>query len=140
MTNLPTRPNDELARIIEIADRELQSVDHTPFSPKAFARLKEKVSEYAVQLITESVKRARRHQAENASTSDVEHASQYLVASSSRKVYRHLGTFGGLFLGTALSNILSMITTNQFSLKGIVVTFVLTLIGSFMIAAHIVKE
>ena len=140
MSNPPTEPRTELEQIIEIADRELQAVDHTPFSPKAFTRLKEKISEYAVQLITESVKRARRHQSENVSTSDVEHASQYLVSSTSHKFYKHMGTFGGLFLGTALSNVLSMITTNQFTLNGIIVTFILTLIGSFMIAAHVVKE
>jgi len=140
MSTPPTRFSDELEQIVEVADRELQSVDPTPFSPQAFLRLKEKVSEYAVQLITESVKRARRHQAETASTSDVEQASQYLVASSSHKFYRHMGTFGGLFLGSALSNVLSMITTNQFALNGIIVTFILTLVGSFMIAAHIVKE
>ena len=92
MGNLPTRLSDELEQIIELADRELKSVDHTPFSPKAFLRLKEKVSEYAVQLVTESVQRARRHQAENVSTSDVEQASQY---SDHRK--------NGYFLRASLS-------------------------------------
>lgn len=81
---------------IFMVERELQNSDHTPFSSNAFNRLKEKISEYTTQLITESVKVARRHQSESVSTSDVERASQYLVSSTSRKVYRHMGTLGGI--------------------------------------------
>ena len=140
MSNLPTKPQAEIRNVLDLAEHKLEGVEHSPFSEKAFQRLKEKIGEYSSQLIVESIKRSKRHQAESVSTSDVESASQYLVSSSSHKIYRHLGTFGGLFLGTALSNVLSMITTNQFTLSGIIVTFVLTLIGTFMIAAHIVKE
>jgi histone H3/H4 len=134
-----TREN-ELQQIIGIAEQELRYAEHTPFSSKAFTLLKEKISEYAVQLITESTKVARRHASEQVSTSDVEHAAQYLVASTTRKVYRHVGTIGGILLGTAASNVLSMITTHQYTLAGILVTFILTLLGTFLIAAHIVKD
>ena len=137
MSNLP---QTVLEKIIETANTELDRIDKTPFSDNAFARAKEKVVEYSVQLIVESIKNARRHQAEIVSTSDVKHASQYLVSSSSHKFYKHVGTFGGLFLGSAISTVLSMITTSQLSLSGIIVTFILTLVGGFMIAAHIVKE
>src|SRR5262249_1722532 len=107
---------------------------------QAFEQLKEQIGAYAVELINESVKKAQRHQAEGVSSSDVQQASQYLVASTSHRIYRHAGTFGGLLLGTALSNILSMITTNQYGLTGIIVTFILTLVGTFLIAVHIVKD
>lgn len=140
MTNLPDKTQPSLQKVIELANAELQNADQTPFSPNAFERLKEQIGAYSVELITESVKRARRHQAEGVSSSDVEHASQYLVSSTRHRVYRHAGTFGGLLLGTALSNMLSMITTNQFGLNGIIITFSLTLIGTFLIAVHIVKD
>jgi histone H3/H4 len=140
MSNLANKTQGELQQIVDIAERELQNAQHTPFSSNAFNRLKEKISEYSIQLITESTKVARRHKSESVSTSDVEHASQYLVSSTSHKIYRHMGTIGGILLGTAASNILAMITTQQYTLTGIVVTFVLTLLGTFMIAVHIVKD
>src|ERR1044072_5577404 len=127
MSNSPEKPQAKLEEIIERANAKLKKADSTPFSEQAFVEFKEHVEAYAVELITESVKRAKRHQAEGVSSSDVRHASQYLVSRSSHRVYRHAGTVGGLLFGTALSNILSIITTNQYGLHGIILTFVVSL-------------
>ena len=140
MNNSIVRPQPDLQEIIERVNTELQNAHRTPFSEQAFDRLREQITAYAVELINEFVKRAKRHQAEGVSSSDVQQASQYLVSSTSQRLYRHAGTFGGLLLGAVLSNVLSMITTNQYSLSGVIVTFGLTLVGSFPIAAHIVKD
>jgi histone H3/H4 len=140
MSNLPTRPSDELRQILDSADQELRNTEHTPFTPNAFERLKEKISEYTVQLIAESVKVARRRESETVSSSNVEQASQYLVSSTSHKVYRHLGTVGGILLGVAGSNFLSMITTNQYTLRGIAITVTFAVLGGALTAAHIVKD
>ena len=139
MSNVP-RPQYDFLEVIERLSRELQNTYSTPFSEAAFDRLKNQIGAYAVELINESVKKAKRHQAEGVSSSDVQQARQYLVASTSHRIYRHSGTFGGLLLGSAWSNILSMITTSQFGLAGVIVTFILTLIGTFLIAVHIVKD
>ena len=112
MNDSIARTQPDLQEIIERVNTELQNAHRTPFSDHAFDRLKEQLTAYAVELINESVKRAERHQAEGVSSSDVQRASQYLVSSTSHRIYRHAGTFGGLLLGTALSNMLSMITTN----------------------------
>ena len=140
MSNLILKPQYNLQEVIDRVNSELQTTNRTPFSEQAFEQLKEQIGAYAVELINESVKKAKRHQAEGVSSSDVQQASQYLVASTSHRIYRHAGTFGGLLLGTALSNTLSMITTNQYGLTGIIITFMLTLIGTFLIAVHIVKD
>jgi len=140
MNDSLARPQPDLQEIIERTERELQNAHRTPFSDQALDRLKEEIAAYAVELINESVKRAKRHQAEGVSSADVQQASQYLVSSNSHKMYRHAGTCGGLLLGTALSNTLSMITTNQYSLSGVIITFGLTLTGTFLIATHIVKD
>lgn len=137
---VPKDTRTELQQIIDTASRELENLPPFPFSDSGLKSLQEKIGEYAVQLIAESVKISRRRDSETVSSSYVEHASQYLVSSTSRRLYRHLGTMGGLFLGTAGSNILSIITTHQFGLTGIIVTFALTLIGTFMIAMSIAKE
>jgi len=140
MSNVPIRPPSDLSEIIDRAISELQNTHSLPFSEAAFETLKDHIGAYAVELINESVKKAKRHQAEGVSSSDVQQASQYLVASTSHKIYRHSGTFGGLLFGAALSNMLSMITTSQYGLTGVSVTFFLTFIGTVLITVHIVKD
>lgn len=129
-----------LHALVEEADRSLHGIDPLPFSTNAFTRLKEKIAEYTAQLITESIKISKRHKADTVSTSHVEHASQYLVSSTSHKLFKHLGTIGGILLGTGASNILSMVTTNQYGTTGIISSFILTAIGAFMVAAHIARD
>jgi histone H3/H4 len=140
MSDIVPRQRSELQQIIDTAERELQHTSHTRFTDNGFNRLKEKISEYVVQLITESVKVARRRDSETVSPTHIEQASQYLVSSTSRKLYRHIGTVGGILLGVAGSNFLSMITSNIFTLNGVVVTVAFTLVGGVLIAAHIVKD
>lgn len=139
-TSLTPKPSDELRRVLETAERELDQIDHSPFSNNAFERLRFKIAEYTGQLVTESAKLSKRHGSETISTLDVERASQYLVSSTSHKVYRHMGTLGGLVLGTGAANGLSILTTSQFTPIGLVITFVLILIGAFLVAFHIAKD
>jgi hypothetical protein len=139
-TLIPNNREPDLQRLIKIAEEELSHTDPSPFSPSAFDRVKQKISEYTVELITESVKVARRHDSDSVSPSYVDRASEYLVSHSGNKTYRHLGTIGGILLGAVGSNVLSMITTHQFTLGGIIVTVILTLVGSFLVAVNMVKD
>lgn len=140
MSDIVSNQQSDLQQIIDTAERELQHTSHTRFTDNGFNRLKEKISEYVVQLITESVKVARRRDSETVSPTHIEQASQYLVSSTTRKLYRHIGTVGGILLGVAGSNFLSMITANVFTLNGVVVTVGFTLVGGVLIASHIVKD
>lgn len=140
MSNIPAKPQPNLDKVIERATAELNRTDSTPFSEHALEEFQEQVGAYTVELIKESVKRAKRHQAEGVSSSDVRHASQYLVSSPSHKIYRHAGALGGLLFGAALSNVVSMITTRQYGLDGIIIIFALTLIGTSLITLHMVKD
>jgi hypothetical protein len=134
------RTQSNLQTLIDDADQNLQNLDSTPFSEPAFDRLKYKISEYIVQLITESIKTSKRRQADNVSTSHVELASQYLVSSTSHKVFKHLGTLGGIFLGAGISNLLSMVTTSQYNITGIAISVILTGVGAFLVAFHIARD
>ena len=140
MSNIPTRPQPNLDEILERAHAELKKAESTPFSEHALEEFRTQASAYTVELINESVKRAKRHQAEGVSSSDVRHASQYLVSSTSHRIYRHAGMLGGVFFGTALSQVMSMITTRQYGLDSIILTFALTLIGSSLITVHMAKD
>jgi len=113
MSNPVPRRDNELQQIIETAEQELRNADQTPFTPRAFDNLRDKISEYSVLLITEAVKVAKRHKSETVSSTHVEHASEYLISSTGRKLFRHMGTLGGTLLGVAGSNFLSMYSTTN---------------------------
>jgi histone H3/H4 len=129
-----------ISDLITAAEKELQSFGSAPFSEPAFATLKERVSQYIVELINEALKVAKRHQADTVSAAHVNRASDYLVSSSSRKIFRHLGTVGGILLGAAIGNVLAMTTSNQFTATSVLVTSGLGIIGAFLIALHIAKD
>lgn len=131
---------ESLQRVIEEADAQLQHVESSPFSPSAFSVLKEKISEHIAQLVSEAIKISKRHQADTVSAAHVERASEYLVTSTSRRFFRHLGTVGGIFLGASLSNILAMTVADQYSTMGTLVSVGLGIIGAFLIALHIAKD
>lgn len=139
MSDVTVKPHFDFEEAIERARRELQKAESTPFSEQAFQRLEEHVGSYAVELIIESVKRAKRHQAEGVSSAYVEQASQCLVSNPSHKIFRHAGTLGGLLSGAALSQIVAT-TSAQSRISGIVLTFILTFIGTTLITAHFFKE
>lgn len=140
MSNIPTKPQPNLDEVIERINAEFKKAESTPFSDHAFEEFQKQVETYGIELISESIKRAKRHQAEGVSSANVRYASQYLVSSPSHRIYRHAGMFGGLFIGTVLSHVLSMITTRQYGLDSIIITFALTLIGSSLITVHMIKD
>ena len=140
MNNVPDRPQFDYQDVIDRVSKELQDASKIPFSDQAFRELNEDISAYAVELIRESVKTAKRHRSETVSSANVQQAGQYLVARPSHRIYRHMGTFGGLLFGTALSSIVSMTTTNQYGFTIVIITFVLTFIGTFFITIHMAKD
>lgn len=140
MNNVPDRSQSDFQEVIDRASSRLQNAAKIPFSDQAFRELKEQISAYAEELIDQSVKKAKQHRAENVSTADVQQAGQYLVARPSHRIYKHLGTFGGLLFGTALSSVVTMTTANQYGFTIVVITFVLTFIGTFFITIHMAKD
>ncbi len=93
-----SNPNDPVHAVVAEAEADLKRVDVSPFSPPAFGTLKAKISEYVVELLNESIKVSKRHRADTVSAAHVERAAEYLVSSTSRRSYRHLGTVGGILL------------------------------------------
>ena len=140
MSNLDPGQGSELQQIIETIQQELRNAYDTPFTPRALDNLKDKLSEYSALLVTEAVKVAKRHQSEAVSSTHVEHASEYLISSTSRRFYRHMGALGGVFLGMAGSNSLSMFSTNQFTPNGVALTVIATLLGGVLTTVHMVKD
>jgi len=140
MSNIPERPQLNLEEVTEHVYAELENARNTPFSERALEEVKARIKSYSAELIAESVKRAKRHQAEGVSSSDVRHASQYLVSNASHRIYRHAGTLAGLLVGAALSNIVAIVTTNQYGQSGVILTFVLSVVGTALITIHMIKD
>lgn len=126
--------------VVSEAEAHLEGVDASPFSPHAFGTLRSKISEFVMELVNESIKVSKRHRADTVSAAHVERAAEYLVSSTSRRFYRHLGTVGGILLGAALSNILAMTLTGLYTGGGTILSVVLGVVGAFAIALHIAKE
>ncbi len=129
-----------IENVIRDAETTLQNSDPSPFSPNAFSVLRSKIAEYIADLIRESIKVSKRHQSDTVSAAHVERASEYLVSSTARKLFRHVGTVGGIFLGAGISNMLTMTVAGQYSPLGILVSAGLGIVGAFMIALHIAKD
>lgn len=126
--------------VVSQAEAHLDSVDPSPFSRHAFGTLRTKISEFVIELVNESIKVSKRHRADTVSAAHVERAAEYLVSSTSRRFFRHLGTVGGILLGAALSNILAMTLAGQYTGGGTILSVVLGVVGAFAIALHIAKE
>jgi len=127
----------EKAHAIEF---QLPNFNQSPFSSAACNILKTKIEQYIKDLINESVKVSKRHQADIVSVAHVKQASDFLVSSTSRRIYRHLGTVGGVLLGATLSNILTMTLSSQYTGGGTILSITLGIIGAFMIALQIAKD
>ena len=139
----PAVPRPSIEKTIQAAYAELQAVESHPFSTPAFSMLKDKISEYIVQLIMESIQVSKRHRADTVSAAHVEQASDDLASGVSRHFFRYVGAGGGILLGIALAPFLSATASTtpvQFSIPGLVVSGMLAVLGTFMIALNIARE
>jgi hypothetical protein len=106
-------PNIIVTPATQQAEAALAEINPESFSPKAIEALKRSISWFIAELVDQSVKVSKRHRSDNVAESHVETAVQGLVGDAPGRIFRHLGTIGGVLLGAALSNFLSMITTNS---------------------------
>lgn len=135
-----SEPTNEVGAIIKHAETEIDNISPSPFSPPAFATLKFKVAEYISDLVNESIKVSQRHQSDTVSSAHVERASEYLVSSTSRRLFRHVGTVGGILLGASLSNLLTMTIAGQYTAFGTLVSSGLGIVGAFLVALFMAKD
>ena len=130
----------ELTRIVQQAEDQLRTIDPSPFSSQAFTALQAQISRYIAELISESAREAKRQQLDTISETHIERASENPLASTGRKIYRHVGTLGGVLLGASISNLLSMATTSTVTFTSVALTTALGVIGAFAIAIHMARE
>jgi VIT1/CCC1 family predicted Fe2+/Mn2+ transporter len=135
MISIKDTPNltevDELQCQVEVPDC---------FTAKARLVLAKKVKEFSEDLSRESVEIARRHRADSISAADVEQAVTHLISRDRARIYKHLGTIGGIILGAALSAVLGFASLQNISTSFYLVVVALCIIGTFMVALHVAKD
>jgi hypothetical protein len=124
---------EELKSIVEAGERP-------PFSVPAYELLRAKIAEYISDLVTESVRIARRSGADDVSATHVQHAAEHLTTARRSRLYRHIATVGGIMFGGALSNILSMTLENRYSAEAILITTGIAVVGAALVAFHISND
>lgn len=131
----------ELNEAIKEANNELDKLKISPFSEKAYITLKDKISEFIGQLITESIKISKREHSDLISQTQVEQATANLISKRKSKSNYIIGTLGGILLGSTISNIFGMLILNQvFSTVGIILTLLTGIIGTFMVTINVKNE
>jgi hypothetical protein len=142
MKKKPT-DNRHLKTIINHADEILEDYDASPFTTDAFKLLKDKISEYIVELVNESIKISKRHSSENVLIDHVDLANRFLVTSRKKKIYRYYETLGGIITGVS-STVLIAIYSASVSVphaevvKGIM--YLLILIGCILMYVSLRNE
>ena len=138
MGTLPrqSEPETLLAEI----EPALSTIDQTSFSQAAFSALKIRMAQYIADLIDESGKARQRDRSDIISVKHVETASEHLKQSSRNKLYKQSGMLGGILFGACLSNLYSILTTNQITLSGTVLTVILGILGAVFLMIGIMGE
>jgi len=129
---------NELIDALKEANDTVSKLDASPFSDKAYTRLKEKISEYISSIIVESIKISKRQKADIVSQNHIELANDNLISKRKGKWSYLLGTLGGIFLGTAATNTFGMLVLNAtYTVVGIAATILLGILGAFFIAINL---
>ena len=136
----PSDPESSHSQASAAVKSRLSTLDSTILSPAAFSLLERRIEAYITELISESRRVAKRQRADTVSEAHVEQASDHLVGLPRRRLYRHLGTVGGILLGVALSAALSMITTAVYTTPGFTIILTFAVVGTSLITLHISKD
>jgi hypothetical protein len=111
-----------------------------PMSAKAQVEVESEIRTYKNELVEAAEKIAKRHKADTVSAADVRHAAGNLVVGPTRRLYKHLGTAGGIMVGAAGSNLLGMTLLEVFPMSGVIMTCVCFIAGGLMIGVNAVTE
>ncbi len=125
-----------LKLIVRAVEHLLRSENCCPFSKEAKSLLRKKIRQYIVKLIRISVRLAEIDQVQGVSAIHVKTAENYLMKIAKGRFLRHTGTIGGTFLGASISTFLTMIIQDTYSALVVLVSAVLSIIGTFLIAFH----
>jgi hypothetical protein len=122
------------------ADEVLEGVGPGPFSIPAYDMYRGKIGQYIDDLYRESSAIAKHQEADVISAKHVEAAAERLTLSPQGRFRRHLGIGSGLFLGSSISTLGSMVVADAYPLSGIILTLITGIVGAFFFGMHVMRE
>jgi hypothetical protein len=117
-----------------------REVEPASFSHEGFLRLKERIDEFGAELVSESTRVSKRHQADSVSPAYVDRAAEHLALGKPCTWRRLLGGLGGLVLGVGFASAGSMIQQNSYSTRGVLLSLVCIILGLPAFMYHVMKE
>jgi len=139
--DLPNIELGNLPTLLDEANKVLDKSEHQTFSEQAFKSLKQNITTYIVDLVSEAVRNAKREKVDNVSASHVEKASAYLVTKNKGKIKSILGAVGGIFLGAAVQEIVGIVnTTQQPNVISVITISILMLLGTILVAWNLLSD
>lgn len=137
-THLPTSTKAE--KFVDRVEPALLAIDHKSFSPAAFSALKARVAQYIDDLVEESANARKRDSSDIISVKHIQIASAHLTQSRRNRIYKQSGMLGGVLLGTCLSNLYPMITTNHVTVSGLLFTLASGIAGAVLSVISLMKD
>jgi hypothetical protein len=131
-TLVPLRPSEEFLAARKL-DPETLAKFHE-FSEPAQATTWRWVRDYADKLIEAAFIAKQNVNGDNVSEANVYEAAYSLNKKERRGFAKLAGIFGGIFLGTGVSTLVSVIRDNKFDRNGIILSAVSGILGAFLIA------
>ncbi|NUO00674.1 MAG: hypothetical protein HUU01_08660 [Saprospiraceae bacterium] len=128
--------------LAEAANTSLENAAfQSSFSKKAFKALTQNITVYINDIVNESVKNSKRDKVDNVSASHVDKASAYLVTKRKGKFKGILGAVGGVFLGSAVQEILGMVGDSTAPTIGSVLSIsACLLVGTLLVAWNLLRD
>ena len=123
----------KLRSLIRKVDTRRQKGSNCPFSKNAKAVLRKKTKWFFRQLNSVAKKYAKKDRVDSVSEIHVKEAFGYLINGRNGRIFRHLGTIGGIFLGASLSAFLG----GEYSILFIMACGI---VGTAMVAYYIAKD
>jgi hypothetical protein len=108
---------------------QVTQIDASLFSDAAKDRYTKTVDEYVRDLADGSLLQMRRATADVVSSGHVDLAAAALGHSPKRRRAKVIGTAGGLACGVGLGQLVAMISNSKFTTPGVLISFVLAMVG-----------
>lgn len=118
------------------AENNIRKIKNNRISEKGLDTLMSSIEYYISELISESTRISKREKTDVISSDQIKRANYNIVKKKFSIFRKNIGTIGGLLLGASLSNLLSFLFVDNVSINSIIITVILSIIGSFFIASQ----
>jgi len=117
-----------------------REVEPESFSHAGFQRLNQRIDEFGVELVKESIRVSKQHQSDSVSPAYVDRAAEHLALGKPAIWRRLVGSIGCLVFGVGLATAGSMILQNSYTGRGVVLTLGCIILGLPAFVYQMIKE